>query len=529
MEEFSGKIACPGIVIGRLYEMKPPSEAVRCLHVEDSEAEIRRFEQARKETEADLDVLYARALKEIGPKDAELFTAHRMILNDSGANRSVISLIRTRNVNAEYAIDVVTCRYVEDFQLMNFQYMRERISDIRDVADRLISHLMKNEEELTLPDGAVFAADDLTPSYVMRLNRGKVRAIVLRKGSVISHAVILAKAMGLPTLVGVSLPYGLEGKTCIVDGVRGVLCLEPGSETLEKYEDIRGVRESESASLLSLKDATSVTKSGQSIRLCANVGSADDVMAAVDNGAEGIGLFRTEFFYLRRNTLPDESEQYSYYRAAAEIMEGKKTVIRTLDVSSDKILEQSLLFRSNPSGAGGLEFCLGHPEIFSLQLRAICRAAVCGDVRIILPMVKNAEQVCLVRELLAKACSDLEENGIPFRDVPVGVMIETPEAVASLDELAKISAFFGIGTNDLTRSLQEMQPGAGEQKIRETVMEDIRLSAEAARRRGIEVCICGEMGSDPTLVKTFAEMGINELSMIPAAILPIRKIIRGLP
>lgn len=529
MEQYTGTSAYEGIAIGQIFEMKQFSDIVRCIPVDDPDAEVQRFEAAREQADSELASLRKSAGEIVGDKEAALFDAHRLILRDANFSGSIRELIRSGNLNAEAAVDEIKRQYEEEFSLLNNDYMRERMADVRDVADRLIVCLSQEEEKLTLPENAVVVADDLTPSRVAAFDRKKILAVVLRRGSVISHAVILAKAMHLPTVIQAELPEGCSGKRCIVDGSGGTVLVSPDEETIEKYRKLRASEQEYGEQLIRMKNLETVTKSGKKVPLYANVGSAGDFMEADENGAEGIGLYRTEFFYLNRSTLPTEDTQFNYYCASAEMEDGKEIIIRTFDIGSDKKFEQSVLFRDTDPARHGILFCFDHPGLFRTQLRAICRASRYGDVRVMFPMIRSAEEFFRAKEFVSDVQKELADRKTEYRsDMPLGIMIETREAIASLDQLASVCDFFSIGSNDLTRAEEAAHPDLDAAAIQEILLQDIEASVNAGHRHGIRVCICGEMGSDPYLTGTFVKMGIDMLSMSPAEILPIRKIIRSM-
>lgn len=536
MQVFQGKSASGGVAIGKIFLYQKGEQQVKRLHVEDTEAELARLREAAKEAAEQLQKLYETSVKSIGESGAAIFEVHRMMLEDEGFVDAMENTITTQSVNAEYAVAAAADNFSKMFSEMDDEYMRARGADIKDVAERLLSVLSGGNggmQKLTEP--SVVLADDLMPSETVQLDPKLVLAFVTVHGSLNSHTAILARTMNIPALVGLSVPLVPEwnGKTAVVDGAEGTFCIDPTEEYLEKMEGRRKQEQEKRELLQTLKGKETITKDGKKIRLYANIGSNRDLGMVLENDAEGIGLFRSEFLYLEKEDYPTEEEQFSVYKTVAETMAGKKVIIRTLDIGADKQAPYFHLKKEeNPAmGLRAIRICLTRPDIFKTQLRAVFRAAAYGDLAIMYPMIISVEEVRKIRSLAEEAKRELEAEKLPYGNVEQGIMIETPAAVMVSGELAKEVDFFSIGTNDLTQytlaiDRQNTELDGFYDAHHPAVLKMIRMVVENAHKAGIWAGICGELGADTSLTEEFLRMGVDELSVSPGKILPIRRIVR---
>ncbi len=536
MLRLSGKPVYQGIALGPALVLKNNAQQVKRTKISDVHREIMRFNQAAVESKRQLRDLYEKAMKEAGEAGAAIFEIHRMLLEDETYLEAVYSIIRTELANAEYAAAAAGDKLSEMFAAMDDDYMKARASDVKDISDRLIRNLTGGEEgDFTVTEPTVIVADDLTPSQIMRMDREKILALVTVHGSVNSHTAILARMMNIPALIGVFMnPEEIHsGMEVIVDGFRGEVIFEP-SEEMRADAEKRMKEEREKRVLLqTLKGRETVTLDGRSVHICANIGSVDDVGLVLENDADGIGLFRSEFLYLGKTNYPTEEEQFQAYRQAVRRMAGKRVIIRTLDVGADKQAEYFHLEKEeNPAmGYRAIRICLKEPEIFKTQLRALLRAAVFGNLAVMYPMITSVEEVEKIYAIGAEVKAELEAEGIPCRMPQQGIMIETPAAVMISDELAEMVDFFSIGTNDLTQ--YTLAVDRQNEKLDEfyhprhkAIFKMIRMVVEHGHKAGIWVGICGELGADPELTETFVRMGVDELSVAPSMVLKLRKIVR---
>lgn len=536
MQVFQGKSASGGVAIGKIFLYQKGEQQVKRLHVEDTEAELARLREAAMEAAEQLQKLYEASVKSIGESGAAIFEVHRMMLEDEGFVGAMENTITTQSVNAEYAVAAAADNFSKMFSEMDDEYMRARGADIKDVAERLLSVLSGGNggmQKLTEP--SVVLADDLMPSETVQLDPKLVLAFVTVHGSLNSHTAILARTMNIPALVGVSVSLVPEwnGKTAVVDGAEGTFCIDPTEEYLEKMEGRRKQEQEKRELLQTLKGKETITKDGKKIRLYANIGSNRDLGMVLENDAEGIGLFRSEFLYLEKEDYPTEEEQFSVYKTVAETMAGKKVIIRTLDIGADKQAPYFHLKKEeNPAmGLRAIRICLTRPDIFKTQLRAVFRAAAYGDLAIMYPMIISVEEVRKIRSLAEEAKRELEAEKLPYGNVEQGIMIETPAAVMVSGELAKEVDFFSIGTNDLTQytlaiDRQNTELDGFYDAHHPAVLKMIRMVVENAHKAGIWAGICGELGADTSLTEEFLRMGVDELSVSPGKILPIRRIVR---
>lgn len=537
MLKISGKSVSKGTALGPVVVWKP-----QVRHVEkkaaDSEAETARLKKALEQAEGQIQMLCHRAEREMGKSSASIFEAHLMILKDEEYLETIGHTIRTEKVNAEYAVWTVGERFSRMFADMDDDYMKARSADIRDISRRLVENLMDGESrrpDLTEP--AVLVAEDLSPSETMQMDRGKVLAFVTVHGSAVSHTAILARMMGIPALteVHVDLEGLYEGMTAVVDGECGQVIFEPSEEMREQAEAKIQTEREKKRLLQKLKGKESITLDGKRISLCANIAHMSHMEAALENDAEGVGLFRSEFLYMDRLDFPTEEEQFQVYRQAVQAMDGRKVIIRTLDMGADKQADYFKLEKEeNPAmGYRGIRICLKQTDIFKTQLRALLRAAVYGNLSIMYPMIISVEEVRKIQELVQEVQKELEDNQIPCRLPEQGIMIETPAAVMVSDELAELVDFFSIGTNDLTQYTLAVDRQNGKledfyQPHHKAILRMIQMVVENAHKRGIWVGICGELAADLELTEVFLRMGVDELSMAPSMVLKVREVVRGL-
>lgn len=537
MNAFQGKSVLKGIAIGKISLYKRAQQQTGRVSVEDTEAELQRYRAAQQSALCELRELYEKALAEIGEKEAAIFEVHQMMLDDGDYyDESVQEIIQEEKVNAEYAVAQTRDNLAEMFASMEDPYMRERAADVRDISTRLLRILSGSSAGLAASEEPVIlVADDLAPSETIQLDKTKVLSFVTVQGALNSHTAILARTMSIPALVSTEMPLEdtLDGAMGIVDGHTGTFYVNPDEETLSAYRKKADEEARQHALLESLKGKASITADGQKVMLYANIMDLKDLEYAVKNDAEGIGLFRSEFIYLHRDDFPSEDEQFEIYKKAAEGMNGRRVVIRTLDIGADKQCDYfEMEHEENPAmGCRAIRICLTRPEIFKTQLRALLRASAYGNIAIMYPMIISVEEVRKIKELVEEVKAELTERNIPFGNPEQGIMIETPAAAIMSDVLAKEVDFFSLGTNDLTqytlaidRTNQKLD--AFYDAHHPAILRQIRLVAENAHKAGIWVGICGELGADASLVPTFLEMGIDELSVAPGSILPTRKIIR---
>ena len=536
MECLKGKSVYKGIALGKISVLMKNDYVVKRTKADDVEGEIGRVSQAKELACAQLQKLYEKALKEVGEASAAIFEVHQMMLDDADFNEAIENIIRTQEVNAEYAVASAGDSFSEMFASMDDDYMRARAADIKDISERLVQNLIGGEEnDMDFDEPVIVVADDLTPSETVQMDKEKILAFVTVHGSTNSHTAILARMMNIPALIGVDM--NLEelktGMEAVVDGFEGEMTLEPTEEvrnaTLTKIAE----EEEKTRLLLELKGKENITLGGKKIEIYANIGSASDVGYVLENDAGGIGLFRSEFLYIGRNELPSEEEQFQAYKQVAQNMAGKKVIIRTLDIGADKQADYlDLGEEENPAlGYRAIRICLSQPEIFKTQLRAIFRASTYGNISIMYPMITSVEEVEKIQRIVAEVKKELYECDIPYKDVEEGVMIETPAAVMISDELAEMVDFFSIGTNDLTQytlaiDRQNEKLDSFYNPHHKAVLKMIQMVVDNSHKAGKWTGICGELGADTELTETFVKMGVDELSVAPSMILKLRKIIR---
>ena len=536
MQYFQGKSVYKGIVMGPVAVLRKNDYQVKRTRIEDADAEILRVTGAVEAVKEQLGRLYDKAVQEVGEASAAIFEVHQMMLEDEDYLESIQSMIRTELVNAEYAAAATGDNFAQMFAAMDDDYMKARAADIKDISERLVRNLSGGADaDLNSMEPSVIVADDLSPSETVQMDKEKILAFVTVHGSTNSHTAILARMMNIPALIGVPMkPDELKnGMTAVVDGFSGQVIFEP-DETVKAETKKRIEEEAEKQKLLQeLKGKENVTLDGRRIHIYANIGSVGDMGYVLENDAGGIGLFRSEFLYLGRNDFPTEEEQFQAYRQAVQMMAGKKVIIRTLDIGADKQVDYFQLGREdNPAmGYRAIRICLKQPEIFKVQLRALLRAAVYGNLSIMYPMITSTEEVKRIYEIVAEVEEELKTQGVQYRIPEQGVMIETPAAVMISDRLAELVDFFSIGTNDLTQytlaiDRQNERLDDFYNPHHEAILRMIQMVVENAHKCGKWAGICGELGADPTLTEQFVRMGVDELSVAPSMILKLRKIVR---
>lgn len=537
MITLEGKSVFGGVTIGKIQFYKRNEITIKRTRVEDVEAEVERFQNAKAKTLELLKGLYEKALEDVGEANAMIFEAHQLMLEDPDYVESIENIIRTQDVNAEYAIGATADNFAAIFEAMDDAYMQGRAADVRDVSERLLQALSsQNETVMVMDEPVIIAADDLMPSETVQLDKEKVLSFVTMYGSANSHTAILARTMNIPAVIGLgeALKEEYDGKVAIVDGVDGKVYIDPDEETMASMQKKQKKDQEQKELLNQLKGKENVTKSGQKVNVYANIGNLADVGAVLKNDAGGIGLFRSEFLYLESDTYPTEEQQFTVYKKVAETMAGKKVIIRTLDIGADKQVDYFKLDKEdNPAlGYRAIRICLTRPEIFKIQLRALYRASAYGQISIMFPMIISVAEVKKIKEIVEEVKAELRTEGAAFReDVELGIMIETPAAVMVSRELAKEVDFFSVGTNDLTQYTLAID--RQNQKLEDfydshhpAVLAMIRMAAESAHAEGKWIGICGELGADVTLTETFLKMGIDELSVAPGMVLKVRQKIR---
>lgn len=535
MEVYQGKSVFGGIAIGRISVHKKDEQQVKRVRIEDPEQEILRYRQAKQTAMKQLRGLYQKALKEVGEANAAIFEIHQMMLEDDDYNESVENIIRMQQVNAEYAVASTGDNFAQMFSAMDDDYMRARSADVKDISERVLSVLGDRSTGIAASEEPVIiVADDLAPSETVQLNKDLVLSFVTVHGSINSHTAILARTMSIPALIGTAIPLtdDIDGKVGIVDGKNGCIYVDPDEDTLGRMQQLKLEEQEKKELLQTLKGRENITIDGKKIMLYANIGNSKDLAAVLQNDAGGIGLFRSEFIYLERETFPTEEEQFQIYRTVAETMAGKPVIIRTLDIGADKKCDYfEMEPEENPAmGCRAIRICLTRPEIFKTQLRALFRASAFGNISIMYPMIISVEEVHRIKEIVTEVKRELTEQGVAFGEPKQGIMIETPAAVMMSEELAKEVDFFSIGTNDLTQytlAIDRQNPklDAFYDPHHPAVLRMIQMVVENAHKAGIWAGICGELGADTTLTRRFLAMGVDELSMSPGSILPVRKII----
>ena len=537
MITISGKSVFGGVSIGKILFYQRNDKVIKREHVDDVDAEWKRFQDAKDQAVEQLKGLYEKALEDVGEANAMIFEIHQMMLEDLDYLESIENIIRTQEVNAEYAVATTADNFAAMFSAMDDAYMQGRAADVKDVSERVLNILSGADTGLQeMNEPCIIAADDLAPSETVQLDKSKVLGFATMYGSSNSHTAILARTMNIPAVIGLGedLKAEYNGKDAIIDGFAGTLYIEPDEETMKAMQEKRAKDLEQRALLEQLKGKENVTKSGQKINVYANIGNVSDLGAVLKNDAGGIGLFRSEFLYLENSDFPTEEQQFAVYKKVAESMAGKKVIIRTLDIGADKQVDYFGLDKEeNPAlGYRAIRICLTRPEIFKTQLRALYRAAVFGNISIMFPMIISVKEVQKIKEIIAEVKEELKSEGIPYKeDVELGIMIETPASVMVSRELAKEVDFFSVGTNDLTQytlaiDRQNSKLDEFYDPHHPAVLRMIRMAAESAHAEGAWIGICGELGADLELTEEFLKMGLDARSVSPSMVLPLRNRIR---
>lgn len=534
MIEYNGKAIFEGIAIGKIF-FYAKKQQIKKKKICDIEEEIARYEEAKKIAIEQLSTLHDKVQKDVGEESARIFEAHSMMLNDFYFNESVYKMIRDHKVNAEFAVASSGQKFSVMFSEMQDEYFKERAADLRDISERLIKVISGSEHTIDVgPDPAIIAANHLTPSETVQMDKSKLLAFVTKSGSANSHTAILARTMGIPAISGVEVEEDWNGKIAIVDGKQGKLILDPDLTILEKYLKLKIEDEKNKELLMELKGLPDVTADGRKIKLYANIDSLSEIDNVLANDASGIGLFRSEFLYLERDYYPTEEEQFNVYKKAAKRMSGKRVIIRTLDIGADKQVDYFGIDKEeNPAmGYRAIRICLDRVNVFKTQLRALYRASAYGRISITFPMIISVNEVKEIRKICEEVKEELREKNISYGEVELGIMIETPAAAMVSDQLAEEVDFFCIGTNDLTQyTLAIDRQNSKLEPIYDShhpaVLRMIQMVIENGHKGGCWVGICGELGADTSLTEEFIKMGVDELSVASNMILPVRKAIRS--
>ena len=530
----TGKSIFKGIAIGKILFYQKGEQPVKRVKIEDTAEQIKRYEDARAKAAEQLQGLYEKALKEVGEANAAVFEVHQMMLEDDDYIDSVVNIIETQQVNAEFAVATTGDNFAKMFAEMEDDYFKARAADVKDISERMVNILSGNESGGAIGDEPVIVvAEDLAPSETVQMDKEKLLAFVTRLGSANSHTAILARTMNIPALIEVDIKEEWNGKMAVVDGYTGTFYIDPDEETLKKMQEKKEEDIKARELLQELKGKEDITVDGKHIKLYANIGGVKDVTSVLANDAAGIGLFRSEFLYLEADNYPDEEAQFQAYKTVAENMAGKKVIVRTLDIGADKQVDYfNLDHEENPAmGYRAIRICLDRRDIFRTQLRALLRASAYGNIGIMYPMIISVDEVKEIKKIVESIKAELTEKGIEYGEVEQGIMIETPAAVMISDLLAEEVDFFSIGTNDLTQyTLAIDRQNSKLDNIYDShhpaVLRMIQKTIENGHKAGCWVGICGELGADMTLTETFLKMGIDELSVSPTFVLPIRKLIR---
>ena len=532
MEKYIGKSVYKGTAIGPVRVLKKTESLVKRKHIDDVEAEVDRLDKAKTLTYDQLGTLYEKALQEVGETNATIFEVHQMMLEDDDYQDSIRGMIQNEEVNAEYAVAVTGDNFSKMFASMEDEYMQARAVDVKDISNRLISNLCGDEQfDWDAMEPSIIVADDLTPSETVQMDKSKILAFVTVHGSTNSHTAILARMMNIPALV--SVPLDLErmqnGTQVLVDGKEACFYVNPDDSMINLAREKQKQEAEQRQLLANYKGKASITKSGRKIHVYANIGNVSDVAYVMENDAEGIGLFRSEFLYLGRTSLPDETEQFHAYRQVLQMMAGKKVIIRTLDIGADKNVDYlGFDHEDNPAmGYRAIRICLEQKDVFKTQLRALLRAAKYGNLSIMYPMITSVDEVLRIYEIVDEVKQELEQENIPYEMPEQGIMIETPAAVMISEELAEHVDFFSIGTNDLTQytlaiDRQNSRLDRFYNPHHEAILRMIQMTIDGAHKHGKWVGICGELGADLSFTERFVQMGIDELSVAPSMVLGIR-------
>lgn len=529
MKVYKGKTVSTGIVIGKVFFWEKQNFEIEETKTENPKQELVRFGNARESALKELEEIYQKTEESAGEKEAEIFSVHMLLLNDEDYVQMIENSITEQKNTAEYAVTLAEEHFMGMFRQMDNDYMKERADDIRDISERVLSHLQNRQQMAELEEPVILAAEELTPGDTVLFDRSKILGFVTKKGSENSHTAILARSMNIPAVTQIQAEKDWDGRWMILDGTESRIMLDPAETELKEAEEkIRQEKERE-AYLISLKDRESITPEGRKIRLYANAGNVEEIRDALANGAEGIGLFRSEFIYLNASDYPTEEEQYKIYRTAAELLNGKLLVIRTLDIGADKKVSYfDLPDEENPAlGYRAIRICLTRQELFRTQLRAILRASAYGNIAVMFPMIISVKEVEEAKKILEEVKKELREQQIPCQDIEVGIMIETPAAALISDELAELVDFFSLGTNDLTQytlaiDRQNQHLDTFYDAHHKAVLKLIQMVIENGHKKGCWVGICGELGADTALTRWFTDQGIDELSVCPASVLKVK-------
>lgn len=534
MITLEGTAVCGGVAFGKIFVFSREESTVKRTHIQNAEAEIQRFRAAKQAAVAELGALYEKAINEVGDANAMIFQIHQMMLEDADYTESIENIITSHLLNAETATAQTCDNFVQMFEAMDDSYMRERSADVRDVSERLIRILSGRSGSVLMDETPVIvAADDLAPSETVQFDKNKILAFVTEGGSTSSHTAILARMMNIPAIIGVKglLSNSLVDKNAIADGFSGKLYLDPDEDTIRKMEEKLNESKRQKELLQKLRGHESITKDGRKIELYANIGNVHDTGLALSNDAEGIGLFRSEFLYLEATDYPSEDVQFGAYKAVLSKMVNKRVVIRTLDIGADKQVDYFHMPKEeNPAmGIRAIRICLERPDIFKTQLRALYRASIFGKLAIMFPMITSEWEILKILEIVDEVKAELDSEGISYSpNIELGCMIETPAAAIISDLLAKHLDFFSIGTNDLTQytlAADRQNPAIGNfcDPHHKAILRLIRMICDNAHAENTWVGICGELGADLELTRTFLALDIDELSVTPNAILPLRQ------
>ena len=538
MQCFQGKSVYKGIAMGPIVVLKKNDYQVKRTRIEDTEAEVKRVDEALKASQEQLQKLYDKAVREVGEASAAIFEVHQMMLEDEDYLEAIQNMIRTEQVNAEYAVAVTGDNFAEMFASMDDDYMKARSADIKDISERLVRNLSgQGDVDLSEIEPSVIVADDLSPSETVQMDKDKILAFVTVHGSTNSHTAILARMMNIPALIGVKMDLEAlqSGVTAVVDGFQGMVTFDPDEETKAQTET-KIQEEAEKLKLLQeLKGKENITLDGRKINIYANIGSVGDIGYVMENDAGGIGLFRSEFLYLESNDYPSEDVQFAAYKDVLSKMVNKRVIVRTLDIGADKQVDYFHLKKEdNPAmGYRAIRICLTRPEIFKTQLRALYRASIYGNLGVMFPMITSVSELEKILAICEEVKAELREQGVTYSDtMELGIMIETPAAAIISDRLAPMVDFFSVGTNDLTqytlacdRQNPDIEPFIDTHH--EAILRLIEMSAKNAHANGAWIGICGELAADTTLTETFLRMGIDELSVSPAFVLKVRDAVRN--
>ena len=538
MIKITGKGVYGAIAIGKISVFNRNEVPVKRAHITDVDAEKERFERAKADTLRELGEIYEKALKEVGEANAQIFEIHQMMVEDDDYNESIINIIETQKVTADYAVAVTADNFAAMFAAMEDAYMQARAADVKDISNRIIKNLTSvGEQGGVSEDQVIICADDLAPSETVSLDKEKVLAFVTAYGSSNSHTAILARTMNIPAVIGTGekmLEQVSDGAVAIVDGYTGTIYVDPDEETIATMKKKQDEDAARKRLLLELKGKENVTLDGRHVNIFANIGGPQDIGAVLLNDAGGIGLFRSEFLYLENSDFPTEEEQFRAYKKVLESMAGKKVIIRTLDIGADKQVDYFGLDKEdNPAlGFRAIRICLKRPEIF--KVRALFRASIYGNLGIMFPMITSEKEIEQIMAIVEEVKAELREQGLQFSDsIELGIMIETPAAAVISDKLAPMVDFFSVGTNDLTQytlAIDRQNPKLEDfcDTHHESILRLIELAAKNAHEHGAWIGICGELAADTTLTEKFLKMGIDELSVSPSFVLKVRDAVRGL-